>query len=107
MDRPTSSVITPTKGQPQVISAGPPVFIPVPYRVRHPDRIEMIVNETAKLEKPDMCRRSSCAYPISCRRFSSALIVAAVAGAAGAPGTPALAVLGGMAVSSAGTGPPQ
>jgi hypothetical protein len=44
-----------------VIRAGPPVFIPVPYRVRQPDRIEMIVNETAKFEKPDMCRRSSCA----------------------------------------------
>ena len=38
---------------------GPPSVIPVPYRVRHPDRIEMIVNDTAKLLKPDMCRRSS------------------------------------------------
>ena len=59
MASPTNSVITPTIGQPQVIRAGPPVFIPVPYRVRQPDRIEMIVNETAKFEKPDMCRRSS------------------------------------------------
>ncbi len=52
-------VITPTNGQPQVMSTGPPVFMPYPYRVRHPDKIEMIVNETAKLEKPDMFRRSS------------------------------------------------
>ncbi len=59
MASPTISVITPTIGQPQVSMTGPPVFIPVPYRVRQPDRIEMIVNETAKLEKPDMCRRSS------------------------------------------------
>jgi len=61
MASPTNSVITPTNGQPQVISTGPPVFIPYPYRVRHPDRIEMIVNEIAKLLKPDMFRRSSCA----------------------------------------------
>ena len=59
MASPTNSVIMPTNGQPQVMSTGPPVFIPYPYRVRHPDRIEMIVKETAKLEKPDMCRRSS------------------------------------------------
>ena len=38
---------------------GPPTFMPNPYRVRHPERIEMIVNETAKLENPDMRRRSS------------------------------------------------
>jgi hypothetical protein len=42
-----------------------------------PDRIEMIVNETAKFENPDMLRRSSCAYPSSCRRRSSAVIVSA------------------------------
>ena len=44
---------------------GPPEFRPVPYRVRQPDRIEMIVKETAKLVKPDICRRSSWAYPSS------------------------------------------
>ena len=59
MARPTNSVMMPTTGQPQVIRAGPPVFIPYPYRVRQPDRIEMIVKETAKLVKPDMFRRSS------------------------------------------------
>jgi hypothetical protein len=42
---------------------GPPVFIPKPYNVRQPERIEMIVNETAKFENPDIFRRSSCAYP--------------------------------------------
>ena len=61
MASPTNSVITPTNGQPQVMMTGPPEFRPVPYRVRQPDRIEMIVKETAKLVKPDMCRRSSCA----------------------------------------------
>ena len=38
MASPTNSVITPTNGQPQVMITGPPEFIPVPYRVRHPDR---------------------------------------------------------------------
>jgi hypothetical protein len=33
--------------------------MPYPYRVRHPDRIEMIVNETAKFENPDIRLRSS------------------------------------------------
>ena len=61
MAMPTISVMMPTIGQPQTMIAGPPVFMPYPYRVRQPDRIEMIVNETAKLEKPDMRRRSSCA----------------------------------------------
>ena len=36
-----------------------PTFMPYPYRVRQPDKIEMIVNDTAKLENPDMRRRSS------------------------------------------------
>ena len=61
MARPTNRVMIPTNGQPQTITAGPPVFMPKPYSVRQPDRIEMIVNETAKFEKPDMRRRSSCA----------------------------------------------
>ena len=61
MARPTVSVNRPTMGQPQTMIAGPPVFMPYPYRVRQPDRIEMIVNDTAKLEKPDMRRDSSCA----------------------------------------------
>ena len=40
---------------------GPPSSMPKQYRVRQPDKIEMIVNETAKFEKPDIRRRSSCA----------------------------------------------
>jgi hypothetical protein len=32
------------------MTAGPPVFMAKPKNVRHPDRIEMIVNETAKFE---------------------------------------------------------
>ena len=51
----------PTPSQPQTMTAGPPVAMPKPYKVRQPDRIEMIVNETAKLENPDIRRRSSCA----------------------------------------------
>jgi hypothetical protein len=35
------------------------VFIPYAYRVRQPERIEMMVKETAKLENVDMRRRSS------------------------------------------------
>ena len=61
MDSPTNSVMIPTIGQPQTMMAGPPVFMPYPYRVRQPDRIEMIVNDTAKFENPDIRRRSSCA----------------------------------------------
>ena len=59
MARPTNSVIRPTPSQPQMMTAGPPVAIPKPYSVRQPDRIEMIVKETAKFEKPDIRRRSS------------------------------------------------
>ena len=61
MARPTNRVMRPTMGQPQTMMAGPPVAMPYPYSVRQPDRIEMIVNETAKFEKPDIRRRSSCA----------------------------------------------
>jgi hypothetical protein len=31
-----------------MIRAGPPVFMPNPYMVRQPDRMLMMVNETAK-----------------------------------------------------------
>ena len=59
MASPTVSVKAPTMSQPQVMTAGPPVFMPNRYSVRQPDRIEMIVNDTAKLENADMPRRSS------------------------------------------------
>ena len=51
----------PTTSQPMVMTAGPPTFMANPNSVRQPDRIEMIVNETAKFEKVRMPRRSSCA----------------------------------------------
>ena len=60
MASPTNGVMMPTIGQPQTMIAGPPVVMPYPYRVRHPDRTEMIVNETAKLLNADMRLRSSC-----------------------------------------------
>ena len=41
------------------MTRGPPVFMPNAYSVRQPDRIEMIVNETAKFENADMSRSSS------------------------------------------------
>src|SRR5712691_6653907 len=65
----------PTSGQPYAEAAGPPVYIPKPKSVRQPDRIEMIVNETAKLEKPPIPRLSSCAYPRSWS-FSTSVLLA-------------------------------
>ena len=38
MASPTNSVMMPTTGQPPTIIAGPPVVMPYPYKVRHPDR---------------------------------------------------------------------
>src|SRR5450830_1767841 len=61
----------PTSSQPRVMSFGPPVFIANPKSVRQPERIEMIVNETAKLENVFIPRRSSWAYPNWWRRSTS------------------------------------
>src|SRR6476659_4925769 len=63
--------MTPTRSQPYVELIGPPIDIPNPNRVRHPDRIEMMVNETAKFENAPIPRRSSCAYPSSWSRWRS------------------------------------
>ena|SRR6478672_5747467 len=59
----TSVTKNPTTSQPSVMIAGPPTFMANPKSVRHPDRIEMIVNETAKFENVRIPRRSSWAYP--------------------------------------------
>src|SRR6476620_8732612 len=61
-------------GQPIATAAGPPLFQPTAKIVKQPARIEMIENEIAKLENPDHVRLSSCLYPSSARRCSSALI---------------------------------
>jgi hypothetical protein len=61
MPSPTSTTNSPTSGHPQIIATGPPVFIPNPYSVKHPERTEMIVNDTAKFENDDIVRFSSCA----------------------------------------------
>jgi hypothetical protein len=45
------------------MTAGPPASMPNLNSVRQPDRIEMIVNETAKLLNVRMPRRNSWAYP--------------------------------------------
>src|SRR5438874_2023952 len=55
----------PTSGHPYAELAGPPTNMPNPKSVRQPERIEMIVNETAKLEKAPIPRLSSWAYPSS------------------------------------------
>src|SRR5436305_149500 len=68
----TSVTMPPTNSQPTVMDSGPPATIAMPYEVIAPARIEMIENETAKLEKPDSLRRSSCRYPSSASRRSSA-----------------------------------
>src|SRR5580700_10096989 len=65
MPSPTTSVINPTRIHPHVMSTGPPLSMAMPYAVRQPDRIEMMVNDTAKFENPLILRRSSWAYPSS------------------------------------------
>ena len=55
----TIRVKTLTSGQPNAISAGPPIISPCEYSVTAPVRIEMIENEIAKFEKPPMVRNSS------------------------------------------------
>ncbi len=59
MQKPMSRMNTDTMGQPHAIAAGPPLFQPNPNEVKHPDRIEMMENEIAKLEKPDHERCNS------------------------------------------------
>jgi hypothetical protein len=73
MAGPANSVMRPAIGQPQTMIAGPPVVMPYPYRVRHPDRTEMIVNETAKLPDANLRLRSSCLQPSLWSRFSSSV----------------------------------
>jgi len=47
-------------GQPHEIAIGPPLFHAWPNVVKQPARIEMMLNEIAKLEKPLHLRLSSC-----------------------------------------------
>ena len=46
----------PTSSHPQTTATGPPSLKPMKYDVRQPARIEMIVNEMAKFEKPPISR---------------------------------------------------
>src|SRR5947207_12941396 len=55
----TASVNTLTSGQPNAISAGPPIVSPCEYSVTAPVRIEMIENEMAKFENPPIVRNNS------------------------------------------------
>ena len=43
-----------------VMAKGPPAAMAIEYDVMAPARMEMIEKETAKLEKPDSRRCSSC-----------------------------------------------
>src|SRR6476620_11624515 len=74
MHRPMTRMKAETSGQPQKMAIGPPLFQPTAKVVKQPARIEMIENEIAKLENPLHERLSSCLYPSSARRCSSALI---------------------------------
>src|ERR1700709_369635 len=56
----TARTKIPTIGQPRLIADGPPALSAIEYEVMQPARIEMIENETAKFENPDIPRRSSC-----------------------------------------------
>ena len=47
-------------GQPTEIATGPPLFHAWLNVVKHPDKIEMIENETAKLENPLHLRSNCC-----------------------------------------------
>ena len=60
MARATKVTMMPTKSQPRVMASGPPAFIAMTYDVMAPARMEMIEKETAKFEKPDRRRCSSC-----------------------------------------------
>src|SRR4051812_47476131 len=72
MQRPMTRMNSDRIGQPQAMAAGPPLFQPAKKVVKQPARIEMIEKEIAKFEKPDQERCSSCLYPSSARRASSA-----------------------------------
>src|SRR5215831_3381442 len=76
MHRPMIRMNIEISGQPSEIAIGPPLFQACPKVVKQPDRIEMIENEIAKFENPLHLRLSSCLYPSSARRFSSASWIA-------------------------------
>src|SRR5436305_2881699 len=76
--RATRVTIPPTNSQPIVMDSGPPAFMAMPYEVIAPARIEMMENETAKLEKPDSRRCSSWRYPRLARSSSSELAAGVV-----------------------------
>src|ERR671923_2095149 len=60
IDTATVSTRAQITGQPIEMPTGPPLFHAVPKVVQVPARTEMIVNEIAKLVKPDQARESSC-----------------------------------------------
>jgi hypothetical protein len=59
MPRAMIVAMKPTSSHPQVIHIGPPCSKPMLNEVRHPARIEMIVNEIAKFRNPPIARKSS------------------------------------------------
>lgn len=64
-------------GQPIEIATGPPLFQACANVVKHPDKIEMIEKEIAKLWNPLHLRSNSCLYPSSASFAASASYVLA------------------------------
>jgi len=62
-------------GQPIEIAKGPPLFHAWPKVVKQPERIEMIENEMAKLEKLDQVLLNSCLYPSAASKRSSSEVL--------------------------------
>jgi len=60
MHRPMTRMNIEMTGQPMEMTTGPPLFHAWPNVVKQPARIEMMLNEIAKLEKPLHLRLSSC-----------------------------------------------
>ena len=56
---PAKMTSVPTSSQPHSMTGGPPWSSPYPYRVRQPERMEMMVKDTAKFENLLMERSSS------------------------------------------------
>src|SRR5688572_13342271 len=71
IEKPMSRMKIEMSGQPQEIATGPPFSHAWPKVVKQPARIEMMLNEMAKLENALHFRLSSCLYPSSASRCSS------------------------------------
>src|SRR3954464_13543757 len=69
IEKATMSTKAHNPGQPIETAMGPPFCQANENRVSVPASTEMIVNEIAKLVKPDQARESSWRWPSSCSRW--------------------------------------